>query len=143
MCRCGCGKAFKNTHVRVGSVQSERYCAQSVRVCPNWLCTNTLISFNIADSMQKTVVSQLTLKNLILCWMKFLEIKGNKISKRPSILFPSSSQCQKWQQKITPYLNLYCKFKQGVIFCCPFWHRLEDENKIEGLFEILLPLPIP
>ena len=51
--------------------------------------------------------------------------KGNKISK----IFP-----------ITPHLNLYSKFELRVIFCCRFWHRLEGELKIGGLFEILLPL---
>ena len=68
--------------------------------------------------------------------------KGNKISKRPLILISSSSRCQKWQQKITLKSNLQYKFKQGVIFHCRFWHRMEDEVKIGGLFEILLPLRI-
>ena len=66
--------------------------------------------------------------------------KGNKISKRPPILSSSSIRCQKRQQKITLNSNLLYKFKWGVIFCCHFWHRLEDEVEIGGLFEILLPL---
>ena len=66
--------------------------------------------------------------------------KGNKISKRPSISFSSWSQCHKLQRKITPCLNLYRKFKWGEIFCCGFWHRLENENEVEDIFKILLPL---
>ena len=46
----------------------------------------------------------------------------------------------KRQQKITPHSNLQYKFKQGVIFHCHFWHRLEDEIRIGCLFEILLSL---
>ena len=55
--------------------------------------------------------------------------KGNKISKRPPILTSSFIRCQKRQRKITPCLNLYSKFELGVIFCCRFWHQLEDEIK--------------
>ena len=79
----------------------------------------------------------------ILSWLFFsaLDIfKGNKISKRPSILISSSSRCQKWQQKNILNSNLLHKSKQGVIFCCRFWHQMEDESKIGGLFQILLPL---
>ena len=66
--------------------------------------------------------------------------KGIKISKRPPILISPSSQCQRRLRKIAPHLNLYSKFELGVIFCCRFWHQLEDEIKIGGLFETLLPL---
>ena len=77
---------------------------------------------------------------LCVAVIKFVPIKGNKISKRHPILSSSSSRWQKWQQKITLNSNLLYKFKWGVIFRCHFWHRLEDEVEIGGLFEILLPL---
>ena len=71
-----------------------------------------------------------------------LSVKVTRFQKeKPPILISSSSRCQKWQQKITPRLNLPYKFKQGVIFCCCLWHQLDDGIKIEGLSEILLPLP--
>ena len=37
-------------------------------------------------------------------------------------------------------MNLYSKLELREIFCCRFWHRLEDEIKIGVFFEILLPL---
>ena len=72
-------------------------------------------------------------------YLKF-NFKGNKISKRPPNLSSSSSWCQKRQQIITPRLNLYSNFEFRVIFCCSFWHRLEDELEIGGPLEIFLPL---
>ena len=47
MCGCGCGKIFKRRHTwSAGVCIVKNYCAQSVRVCQNWLHTNTLGIFD-------------------------------------------------------------------------------------------------
>ena len=56
---------------------------------------------------------------------------------RTPISISSFSRCQ-----ITTHLNFYCKFESGVNFCSCFWHWLEDEIKIGGLFKIWLLLKL-